>query len=311
MSASADRWRIEVAREEELPRAMDLAFAHLPDADRAGRACNAMALFAAGQLDPRGVLLARRRDAAQAIFVCQVLEGGTGVVWLPRGDPEAFDLLVQSGLRWLEERGARLAQVIVLPDETPLLEPLVRVGFRTAGPLVYLRHDLAELPTAPRSALRFTSARGLSDEYLGAILDETYRDTLDFPELTGLRSLAEILAGHRAAGRHDPAHWFVAFVGAAPAGVLFLAELEPLESWELSYLGVVPGFRRQGVARALLALGLERVRDHAGAQLEVAVDARNGPALQLYAALGFTLNAYRSVSLYRFDRSATGAISSR
>jgi ribosomal protein S18 acetylase RimI-like enzyme len=291
-------WRIVTAQADQLPAALDLAFGHLSEVERSDRKLQVLGLMAAGELDARGVFLARRGTAPEAVLVCQPLVGGTGVVWLPRGEPTAFEGLIETGLRWLRGRGSRLAQVICLTDEEQLLGPLLRAGFLPAGPILYFRHDLA----APPSRRAFPAAHivpvvGLSDDFLGAILQATYDGTHDFPELTGRRSLAEILAGHRAAGRHDPAEWFVAFLDARPAGVAFLTELEPLEGWELSYLGIVPEFRRRGLARALVELALERVVDRGGAQLDVVVDARNAPALQLYRSLGFTVYAQRSVAL--------------
>lgn len=304
-------WRIAAAQAEQLPAALDLVYGHLEETERAERKLHVLGLLAAGELDDRGVFVAQRGQSPEAVLVCQALVGGTGVVWLPRGTPEAFEAMIEIGLGWLRERGARLAQIICLDDERQLLEPLHRAGFQPAGPILYLRHDLAGLPTTQMSSsVRVVPALGLSDEFLGAILEATYRGTLDFPELAGMRSLQEILAGHRAAGRHDPAEWFVAFVDARPAGVVFLTELEPLEGWELSYLGIVPEFRRRGLGRTLAERALERVVERGGAQLDVVVDARNAPALQLYRALGFGVYAQRSVSLIRLVNSMENALSS-
>src|SRR4051812_40761433 len=94
-------WEIAAARPEELPAALELAFAHLPEADRSARTLNVLTLLATGNLDPHGVFVARRGGAPRAVFVCQALPGGTGLVWLPRGDAEPFDPLIQNGVDWL------------------------------------------------------------------------------------------------------------------------------------------------------------------------------------------------------------------
>ena len=155
------------------------------------------------------------------------------------------------------------------------------------------------MPLSPRKAgwrgrvtQRHLDARPtteIDDATLSRVVAETYVGSLDFPELNGTRSMAEVLAGHRAAGRHRPEDWrVVADAHGDPAGVLLLAQLEPLGLWELSYLGVLPRARRQGWGRRMVAEAVRHVRDEGhGEQLEVAVDARNIPALQLYAAAGF------------------------
>jgi ribosomal-protein-alanine N-acetyltransferase len=72
---------------------------------------------------------------------------------------------------------------------------------------------------------------------------------------------------------------------------------------EILTLGVVPGARRRGVARALLAAALPAACDLGAEEvfLEVAVD--NEAAIALYAALGF-----RRAGLRRsyYDRGAAG-----
>lgn len=62
---------------------------------------------------------------------------------------------------------------------------------------------------------------------------------------------------------------------------------------ELLRVGVAPGERRRGLARALLVEGLERLR-RLGIQvcfLEVRVD--NKPAIHLYESLGFSCTGHR------------------
>jgi [ribosomal protein S18]-alanine N-acetyltransferase len=89
--------------------------------------------------------------------------------------------------------------------------------------------------------------------------------------------------------------------GAEPLGVILCrvagGEMEVLT------LGVTPGARRRGVARALMAVAIPAARD-LGAEavfLEVAVD--NAAAIALYAALGFVRAGLRK-SYY--DRGPAG-----
>jgi len=59
---------------------------------------------------------------------------------------------------------------------------------------------------------------------------------------------------------------------------------------EVLQLFTVPGFRRRGIARALLR---ELLRRHAGTAVFLEVRASNAPALQLYQSAGFSTAGIR------------------
>src|SRR5262249_26485200 len=67
------------------------------------------------------------------------------------------------------------------------------------------------------------------------VLQRTYEETLDCPEVGGVRTIAEVLEGHRAQGTSGSANWWLARLGGQPAGVLVLADLGG--EWELAYMG--------------------------------------------------------------------------
>jgi ribosomal protein S18 acetylase RimI-like enzyme len=110
-------------------------------------------------------------------------------------------------------------------------------------------------------------------------------DSLDCPELHGIRSPAEVLAGYRDCAP-DTSRWYLARVGDAPVGVLILGP------GELHFVGVLPEWRGQGVGRALVEEALAR-----DPQLSLIVDARNIPAIRLYRSVGFEVAGSRDVFL--------------
>src|SRR5207237_5469916 len=120
----------------------------------------------------------------------------------------------------------------------------------------------------------------------------------DMPELEGIRSLDDILAGHRAAGRFVADRWRAGRRPGEPeaAAVLLLSEIPDRDAWEVAYLGLTPAARGRGLGRAVLAQALALARSHA-ARLELAVDSRNDPANRLYQAAGFTSFDRRAVHL--------------
>jgi ribosomal protein S18 acetylase RimI-like enzyme len=296
-------WIISAARPEERDAALRVAFAHVPGDERLGRIAQIHDLIALGEIDPQGLFVCRYGGQIRGVFACLPMAGGTALVWAPRGEALAAqsgagDALIEAGLAWLRDRGNKIAQVIVPPEEADAIAPLARHGFRPAGPMRFFERDLAPLPLAPTATPVRSIPLPQTDVALFAqTLERTYHGTLDFPELSNLRTIGQILTTYRASPHYRPEHWRLAFVDDEPVGVLMLSELEPLEGWDLTYLGVVPEWRRRSVGQALVAEALQMVAHAAGARLDVAVDARNLPAVQLYNRLGFQLVGERLLSL--------------
>jgi [ribosomal protein S18]-alanine N-acetyltransferase len=93
---------------------------------------------------------------------------------------------------------------------------------------------------------------------------------------------------------HPRALLLVATQGGAQPPLGYAAFRHAAGEAELLRLAVVPGERRRGIARALVAEGLERL-DREGVQvcfLEVRTD--NEPAVKLYESLGFARIGQRS-----------------
>ena len=79
--------------------------------------------------------------------------------------------------------------------------------------------------------------------------------------------------------------------------MLLLTELEDVDGWDLSYVGVVPEARRVGVGRDLVQKALAETKAAGASQLTLSVDTRNAPAWNLYAQLGFEVFDQREVFL--------------
>jgi mycothiol synthase len=301
---------IDTARTDELPAAFHLALGDLSESERQRRVIDILMLVGIGLVDPAGMFVARQAGTVVGAFLCLPGSAGAALVWLPRWradvDSEAdSDRLIAKGMDWLRLRGCQVTQVVVATAERDLQSSLWRAGFVSAGTLVTLHHDLGDASLDP--PLKTQTAAELGDEALGRLIAETYVGSLDFPELNGSRSMADVLEGHRASGRHRPEDWRIVRDAHDDTliGVILLAQLEPVGLWELSYLGVRPRSRRRGWGRRMVAESIRHVREAMGEQLEVAVDARNLPALQLYASLGFYKVAERSVSLHFAGESAS------
>ena len=295
---------IAPARPDELSAAFTLALQHVPDDDRPTRVVNALTLLAEGEIHPAGVFVARTEAGLAGVQVCIPLRGAGGLFWLPevdpaRADPQVAPALVQAALTWLRQGGAKIAQALVATGDLRWARPLCDGGFQHLTQLDYLRHDLQDVPSPPQ-ALDVETYTSANARVFAQTLMRTYDGTLDCPELNGVRTIDEVIDGHRAQGIWKPEMWWLVRVQGSPAGVVLLTELLDGAGWDLSYLGVVSEFRGRGLGEDMTRRTIHTVRSAGGLELHVAVDRRNLPARRLYEKLGFVAVAMREVYLHIF-----------
>ena len=143
-------------------------------------------------------------------------------------------------------------------------------------------------------------------DHFHTTLWRTYEGTLDCPEVVGVRTLEDVVTGHKAQGDFDPSLWWLGRAGDDPVGVLLVAvTAEPLV-WEVAYVGVVPEARRQGFGRELMLRVLLEARAAEVPELFLTVDGRNRAAWAMYRSLGFVAFDKREVFLALWDESPGG-----
>jgi len=188
-----------------------------------------------------------------------------------------------------------LLEMLLPTDCQVLAQAAWASGLRYLTRLLYLRRpaDAPNLAHDPRADFQWvTFAEDRAELFIQAI-QCSYVQSLDCPELTGLRPMSDVLAGHRAAGPFDPSLWSVALVDAQPVAVLLLSRLARQETVEIVYMGVAQVARGTGVANALMHRAVEAAGAVGAKSLALAVDQRNTPARKLYARFGFTPFAAR------------------
>lgn len=243
--------------------------------------------------------------------------------------------------------GVTLAQALIEPGAKEVLAAYTAAGFMKLGDLAYMRRSLShevlaqmrpaaslsragendgEIVFAPREGERATAVRAFTvralrqrghspqqiDTWLMQALDDSYIDTLDCPELCGLRTSRDVLESHRAVGQQDDRLWWVVFEGAGDQqgdltthtarGCVLLNATRESDAVELVYLGLGPRLRGRGLSRSLMEMALRTVwalrrtiglAPETGTPMNLtggvtcAVDTRNVPALALYERLGF------------------------
>jgi len=214
----------------------------------------------------------------------------------------------------------RIAQALPDPAEPWAVEAFQGAGFISAGTLLYLRAGAsnfladAALPTQ-RSASREGLWEGFAlkshDELVrefGEVaterlfieaLDGSYEDTLDCPELCGMRATADVLQSHRATGQFDGRLWWALLEGEGAVATLMLNPCPEQRTVELVYLGLSPRARGRGLGRRLLVMGLRKAcASRGGWDVACAVDERNVPARKLYDVMGFQVFGRRCAMVY-------------
>ena len=196
-------------------------------------------------------------------------------------------------------RGAAMVQGLTMATDAAAARAYRDAGFHEVAELIYLQRE--GVPPDVRSPvcpeLHWLPYRPESHALFLRALEESYVETLDCPALTGIRSTADVLAGHRATGMHDPSLWFVALSEVHPVGVLLLSPIGDGAHVEVVYMGVSAAYRRRGIAHGLLRKAVEVCDQRAIGGLTLAVDAANAPALALYRRWGFREFARRQAWL--------------
>lgn len=295
---------IAPARPDEWSDALRLLFRDLEVDERERRVTSALGLLRSGELDPAGLFVEHNAGGLAGVLVCLPVPGASALFWPPRSvaDEHAAareDRLVAHALEWVRSRGAKLSQGLLTVDESKLAGSLERNGFRRVTRLWYLCHDaqLAAPDLGRLARLDYRAYDPARPTVFHETLLRTYEGTRDCPEINGVRSIEEVITGHRAQGRFDPSRWWLALEADQPVGVLLLTEMPESGDWDVSYLGVVAGARRRGFGRELMLKALLEAKAASAARVTLSVDGRNDPALQLYRSLGFVPFDRRDVFL--------------
>lgn len=189
-----------------------------------------------------------------------------------------------------------LVQALPEPHEDWAITALSQAQFQRIGDLAYLRCPLGSTPpgtgTMPSDVeVRQVSsmAPGSADRTdLEAALECSYEDTLDCPDLCGMRTTEAVIESHLASGQWNPELWWIVRVEGVAAGCMLLNPNPDQGTVDLVYLGLGKSLRGRGIAKSLLCKGLAQASDTGLSSMTCAVDRRNTPAIALYERLGFS-----------------------
>jgi RimJ/RimL family protein N-acetyltransferase len=210
---------------------------------------------------------------------------------------------VISQIRVLLPGRVHLVQALPAPEEWWAIEAFRGGGMTRLGDLAYLRRPLSLPALRGQDAASWPGGveirpfRGMKDpadaDALRTALARSYIDTLDCPGLCDMRDLDDVIDSHLAAGRHDPALWWLVWHEGRPEGCVLLSPCPDQDAVELVYMGLGPSLRGRRLSGPLLEAAIARAQRTGMSHVTCAVDEQNEPARALYASLGFTVTARR------------------
>jgi GNAT superfamily N-acetyltransferase len=187
---------------------------------------------------------------------------------------------------------------------------LASAGMNPVAKLIQMERDEVRRPSASptiqNGKLGFVQHDEIPTRDWHAIIEATYIETLDIPELNGLRNIGNTLEGYastqpripqpripqpRIPQPRIPGTWWVIQDRCVNIGCLLLTPNDD-QHCELTYLGLTPTSRGQGHARAIMDHLDRWATTHGFERMTLAVDIRNTPAIRLYQSRGFVAERF-------------------
>ncbi len=285
----------------------------LPE-DRAVRVAESIREAEEGELDLRGLLLAELQEKPVGALLLRMQPHGVAFLWPPvvsaksaeviswhtKSQPaitnEAIeDVLLQAAVLRLGELKARIAQSLLVLNQTREQLALSRNGFRRLTDLIFFEYS-----TVGNQSRKYRLANDVGTRLthiihrqsrnrlrFAEVVEQTYRGSLDCPELNGIRTASQALNVYAESGPVVRDLWRVYCDEHRDVGVILVVDRPEQRTWEVIYLGVVESARRCGVARKMLTDVIKAAHDAHVDRVVIVADVRNRPAVLLYQSLGF------------------------
>lgn len=213
--------------------------------------------------------------------------------------------LLQELARRLDAAGTQFAQSLLETDDVLGKKVLSEGGFPYLTDLLQLSRPATlpkNEPAMPLEAARYSET---AHALFAHMIERTFQRTLDCPSLARVRDGAAALEALQNGGQFDPALWEIVRWNGLEAAVLLCADHPERRVREIAYLGVVSEARGRGIGRALVCRALGQARHDGCESVEVAVDAGNRYALEIYRSLGFRV--VRKIAVHLRLREEIGA----
>lgn len=298
--------RIVPAGESFRNAALNLLYAGLSTGERREQLSQLQLAVESGEVALDDLLVALDDEKPVGAILAVRRAGGMAFVWPPATVKRARDTarpLLEGLARQLDAEGLQFAQCLLEPgDEAQLL--MNDCGFPYCTDILLLTRPVSltiDAPILPLSSIVYEEA---NHPLFTQVMDQTFVGSFDCPALARIRRGEAALAAHRDSDHFDRELWQLFQFQGKVVGLLLCTDHSDRQAREISYLGVVPEARGLGIGRALVIHALHQARRDDCGSLEVAVDAGNRYALEIYRHSGF--KAQRRMAVHLRLRNAVG-----
>ncbi len=223
-----------------------------------------------------------------------VSPGRSALIMTPGADvqdsrsAEGLAMLLREVRSDLRARDVRIGQVMVDPQAGNLERVFEAVGMTRLAEILFMQRHLRGTVTAPvlPAGSRWASYSASTHHLFAATIEKTYEKSLDCPALSSLRTVEDVIMGHKGTGDHDDKLWLLLMEREEPSGVVLLTRHTRESALELVYLGSVPSARGRGIGHLLTRQCLHLASSAGCAALHLAVDAGNVSAMRVYRKNG-------------------------
>jgi ribosomal protein S18 acetylase RimI-like enzyme len=248
-----------------------------------------------GRAHGANVVVAVRGDAIAGVAGWVDADGVQFGAPVIAADREAADVLVDHLVRRAQDRRAAWLRIGCAAREQAKRDALAARGFR-----VQLEFLTLACTAAPRAHAAIDLAWAALDEVDPAVVqllhDETFADVDNAPAI----SLDEARHMQRSGWRDASGVWFA---GETPAA--YVVALRDGDAVEISEIGVRAGWRRRGLARALVDRTIDIAAARDAREVTALIASTNPASLALHVAAGLSERHRRAMYQLDLDRNPT------
>ena len=298
-------WIVRPARPDQYFAAVELLVGPGELDGRLQRIAEWLDHLRSGVIDPAGLFVAEDSTGCRGAILGEVWPSRLGSLTLPelaQLPGELVVALISAVCDWLLAQGCPLLQVQVDLHCRGQADALEQAGFYRATTIQRFTRSTAPWPESaaqPRPRLTLCPIApqdSVASERFLHTFRQSGEQSLDVPEIGGVTDMDHLLRDFH------PQQWrLLAWHQDSPVGVLILEPAERPRTLMLAYLGLVPGWRGQGLGVPLVVTAVEQARQLGADWIELCADERNLPASRSYARAGFRVVGRRALFLRRAE----------
>jgi GNAT superfamily N-acetyltransferase len=285
----------------ELEETLRFAFGHLPENELTIRTNSILEQYHSGMLRLEGIFQAKIHGQRIGVLFSQLRIDQTVLLWVPvMRDGFSIGLFFEP-LQQFCCKNKAMAVLALVDHGQPIDETtLISAGkFELLSDLIYLVFSVAtkseetEIP----SELQFLPMSHFADDMfdqMAELVQATYRNTRDFPQLMQIAPVRQVLYTYQAGQIFLPELWFFVRKANRNIGVLLMTD-QPEEQIELTYMGLIEEVRGLGFSKEIVRYAKRIAGLRKRLFLLTSVDEQNAPALKTYLSQGFAAWDRKSV----------------